>query len=237
LGLSFNDLTNSYSGTNTQADSKANYIGYSSLINTIFEVQELTSPLFSLALNRNNSTSPNSFGGVFALGGLPSLTDPAVNVTGSIVSTPMTSAGQNYNIAIDSANFGGVAGADPGGIYLVDSGSTLILIPKANADAFNALYNPPATYNTALGAYFAPCTAVPPPLSFTIGDQEFTVNPTDLLNQEQTDDAGNCVTGISQAPVGQKVLGDVFLKNVLAVFDWGNSVVSFGAREYYSTTA
>ena len=233
-------------------------------MNTIFEVDQLTSPLFSIALSRSAVTT-DAFGGVLAMGGIPSLTDPVVNVTGSLVSTPMTGFNVSYTIAIDNAQYGSATGADAGGIYLVDSGTTLIYAPAALAESFANEYNPPATVQD--GIYITQCTATPPTLSFTIAGEVFTVNPVDLLSGDVGNASASCATGVQPAGPGGNTLGGVFLTNVLAVFDWGSESIryvqmcsclyelsatflallgilsltlllsfSFGAREYYSTT-
>ena len=49
--------------------------------------------------------------------------------------------------------------------------------------------------------------------------------------------AASCFAGVAPAGAGNGILGGVFLTNVLAVFDWGNEVMSFGGREYYSLSA
>jgi hypothetical protein len=49
-------------------------------------------------------------------------------------------------------------------------------------------------------------------------------NPLDLV--KATDEPGLCLSGIQDAgdiPFAPSILGDVFLRNVLAVFDWGSS--------------
>jgi len=58
---------------------------YPSIIDTIFEIQNLTGSMFTLALSRDGSN--NSYGGVIATGGAPGLTDPTINASSSFVST------------------------------------------------------------------------------------------------------------------------------------------------------
>jgi hypothetical protein len=60
---------------------------YPSIIDTIFEIQNLTGPMFTLALSRDESN--DSYGGVIAIGGVPSFTNPTINASSSFVSTPI----------------------------------------------------------------------------------------------------------------------------------------------------
>ena len=43
---------------------------------------------------------------------------------------------------------------------------------------------------------------------------------------------GTCLSGVADAGLGSSILGDVFLRNVLAVFDVGAKEMRFAAREY-----
>ena len=217
MGLSFIDLTSAYSGTDPSADdtSAPGNEPYSPIMNTIFEVEHLTDAVFSLALNRDDATNAD-FGGVLAIGGLPDLTASTVNVTTPLVTTPMTTPNASYTIAVTSAQYGTSTDQDADLQVLIDSGTTLIYLPDASADIFNGQFNPPAVLG-AHGAYTVACTATVPVLTFTIAGQAFTVNPIDLLIPNGV----NCTSGVAQSS-GQSVLGDVFLKNVLAAFDWND---------------
>ena len=104
IGLSFNNLTSAFSGQEpAAADRPLPYPGgdikYSSIMNTIFNVDNLTPDLFSLALSRDPDGVPNTdqYGGVFVIGGQPDLTDPTINVTTPVVNTPMVNFNQNYS--------------------------------------------------------------------------------------------------------------------------------------------
>ena len=70
IGLSFNALTSENLGQEPLAADRPAYTGgqvhYSSIMNTIFNVDKLTSPLFSLALSRDSDQKSTSetYGGV-----------------------------------------------------------------------------------------------------------------------------------------------------------------------------
>lgn len=79
------------------------------------------------------------------------------------------------------------------------------------------------------------CGSSAPPLGVKIGGQVFFHNGTDLVKRY---DATRCISGIQDsARIGVNILGDVFLDNVLAVFDLtrGGSRVWFAGRRDYQS--
>lgn len=84
------------------------------------------------------------------------------------------------------------------------------------------------------GGYFTSCNAVPPRVAVVIDDTDFWLNPKDLmLNQLRDPMNGMCMTTISSGGSGPYILGDVFLQNVLAVFDVDDAVMQFASRKDY----
>jgi hypothetical protein len=82
------------------------------------------------------------------------------------------------------------------------------------------------------GAYFVDCKAIPPPFAVIISGVHFWINPADLIYQELTDPSnGKCALSISTGGSGPYILGDVFLQNVVAVFDVGGAEMRFYSRE------
>ena len=117
---------------------------------------------------------------------------------------------------------------------IIDSGTTTLAFPPNMTDAINALFNPPAVYLQDEGAYFVQCNATPPAFGVTISGQTFNVNPVDLIFQEVVDPTtGFCLTGVQSGGQGPYILGDVFLQNVVAVFDVGAAEMRFAAHEFY----
>jgi hypothetical protein len=87
VGLAFPSLTSAYLGTNVSADNQTMSAVYPSIVDTIFEIQNLTGPMFTVALSRDESN--NSYGGVIVIGGVPNLTDPTINASSSFASMPI----------------------------------------------------------------------------------------------------------------------------------------------------
>ncbi len=251
VGLSFPILTSAYRGTDPTLDSKATQAVYNPIFTNIYSEGNVA-PLFSLAIDRGTS------GGVMAIGGLP-----PVLFSSSFASAPfqlltMTRFGttspidgipqyQFYTITVDGFNYEGsektvwthgtwpnplAKPSDPSKVQLiVDSGTTLIYLPTGIANAINALFVPPAVYDPNQGVYAVACSAKAPEFGVTIGKQTFYINGLDMILSSGN---GTCLSGVNDAGTGGlSILGDVFLKNVLAVFDVGASEMRFAARELY----
>ena len=251
VGLAFPSITSAFSGTNATADNfTLNQLPYPSIIDTIFEIDNLTAPEFSIALSRDMSNK--SYGGVIAIGGVPSLTDPTINASSTFVSTPFEiltyqfinpgmPAYQFYTINVTDILFGPDYIYDASLVspfpeqFIVDSGTTLNYVPTDTAIAFNSLWDPPAYGYEETGIFFVDCTATPAPFAVVIDETVLQHNLLDLVSNEGDD---ICVSGIQDSGSnvnGTNILGDVFLKNVLAVFDWGTYEMEFSAREYYES--
>jgi len=101
-----------------------------------------------------------------------------------------------------------------------------------------ASFDPPPTYHDYTPYY--PCNATAPPFGVSIGGKVFNLTNTDIIYQR-----GSYVTkkGVKMCPIyvqnggigggrALNVLGEVFLNNVVAVFDVGENVVRFAAHDY-----
>ena len=65
----------------------------------------------------------------------------------------------------------------------VDSGSSVIRLPREIADKINAAFQPPA--RRYAGFYLVACNATAPDLSIVIGGHALPLNPTDPRLQQQ----------------------------------------------------
>jgi hypothetical protein len=80
---------------------------------------------------------------------------------------------------------------------ILDSGTTLNLLPSPVAAAYNARFCPPAVLDTESGLYVVPCTATAPPFAVVLGSASFTIDPRDQIIPQGRDAAGNvvCLSG------------------------------------------
>jgi hypothetical protein len=121
---------------------------------------------------------------------------------------------------------------------IVDSGTNTNVFPPDTAAAINALFDPPAVVLTdpgAIGSYTVDCNAKPPKLGIKIGGQMFFHNGEDLIIHQG--DGNPCLSAVESNTIfdslgsgALNILGDAFLKNVVSVFDVGNSEMRFAAR-------
>ncbi|KAL8965454.1 MAG: hypothetical protein Q9183_003844 [Haloplaca sp. 2 TL-2023] len=232
IGLAYPGLTSSFNGTDPKLDTYLDELEYSPIFTSMY-TQGKIAPVFSLALDRGQET-----GGYLALGGLPPVEhDPYFASTPietrrvpRASSNPAVTEPQYYTISFTGVTYGNISEA----VDLqadVDSGTSLIFLPSPLARRVNALYSVPALFNRATGEYDVACDASVPRLGFQIGGHTFYINPKDLIIKKQN---GGCVSGITNAAIGRPgVLGDVFLRNVLAVFDVGAGQMRFSGRENY----
>ncbi|KAL2354903.1 aspartic peptidase domain-containing protein [Cryomyces antarcticus] len=233
IGLAYPVLTHAFPGSDPQADVEGTQGVYSPVMTSMSQ-EGLINPMFSLAISRGVSD-----GGLLAIGGLPSVRHSSYFASIAIeVLTMHPINGSNttgaaeyqfYTIRIGGYAYSNdtstqfVSGQVPNGPsnpkkrpmkgadtqVIVDSGTTLIYVPEAIADA---------------------CNATAPVFGVNISGKIFYINPSDMVLD--TGD-GKCITGVQGNGGGLNILGDVFLKNVLAVFDIGASEMRFAAREYY----
>ncbi|KAF2117485.1 aspartic peptidase domain-containing protein, partial [Lophiotrema nucula] len=232
MGLAYPILTSGHQDLN-----------YTSVVFSLFEDGDVP-PIFSLALSRPSATSSIT-GGLLALGGIPD-----IPYSGAFVTVPirpiMSTTYAFYSVPVDGfaiapppaargttrpkiANF-----AKQATEMTIDSGTTLIYFPDTVADYVAGLFNPPAMYNKLSNLYIVNCSSKAPRIGVIIAGQKFFVNEKDLLNGGAVASRkGWCVLAIQRQGQGDAVLGDAFLKNVVAVFDVGENEMMFAAREKY----
>ncbi|KAF2269670.1 acid protease [Lojkania enalia] len=194
-------------------------------------------PVFSLALSRPDSTGSLS-GGLLALGGLPAIPHSPTFVTVPIHPV-QASAYAFYSIPVDGFDIipskgfnleksrlhrrGIVDYTNRTTTTIIDSGTTLMYLPDDVADSIASFFSPPATYDSLGNLYRARCSAQIPQVGVNIGGETFWVDDKDLLAGGGSDREGSCLLSVQRQGYGDAVLGDAFLKNVVAVFDLGVS--------------
>lgn len=197
---------------------------YDPIMTTMYEIYPDLRQLFSMALTRPSlrptSRTQANYGGLMVLGGIPSQTQ--VNYTGNFTTVPLVSVYANslpdryYPVKVDGASIGGSLIANSTSFTaIVDSGSTNNYFPLRVANSINSRFSPPAVYNARTGVYAVNCNATAPTVSVIIGGQPFTISPADILLRSGT--SNTCRSGIISG-TDVYILGDVFMRNVVAVF-------------------
>ncbi|WXC61307.1 hypothetical protein SNK03_007184 [Fusarium graminearum] len=233
LGLAYPSLTSGYIGDPDDPvdDSEWNNYPYTPWLTNAIS-QGSIDPVFSVTIDTNTND------GVLAWGGLPPMhwhprsfasTDLII---AKLVERDVTAWKPSfYTIIPDGLQWGSTTdtGKYP---YIVDTGTTMMLLPPPLAEAIAKAFDPPATYMVQWGAYFADCKAVPPHFAVIISGVRFWINPADLIYEELKDPSNEkCALAISTGKSGPYVLGDVFLQNVVAVFDVGGAEMRFYSKD------
>jgi Eukaryotic aspartyl protease len=228
--MAFPGLTSDYEGTNPSQDSGPSE-HYNSLFETMFVVDTFTptlEPYFSIAISRDESG--NGYGGAFVIGGVPDPNDPHINSSDSTAaSTPLVAynSGSDYSyyaIDVDSIWAAGTQ-VDYGTTVVIDSGAPYLYLPQDAADAFNAAWSPAGQANSG-GVVIIDCAATTPGLAIGVGGQWLPINSLDLVMNGGSY-CYSAVQVVSDSTSDIYILGDPFLKNVVAVYDWGNSAMEY----------
>ncbi|KAJ7616523.1 acid protease [Roridomyces roridus] len=124
---------------------------------------------------------------------------------------------------------------------ILDTGTTLSLLPSSAARAFNAAFRPPAQWDLHTQTYYVPCNAIAPSLGVKLGGRVFNTDPRDAVVWVGKDEGGGdvCVSGVQDAGGDAEdeglvfILGDMFLHNVVSTFDIGQNRVTLTQRKPY----
>ncbi|KAG9104525.1 Type I transmembrane sorting receptor [Ceratobasidium sp. 370] len=148
--------------------------------------------------------------------------------TGDITFSPLTS--KTFWLTTGAATAGG-SEAYTGGM-IIDSGTTLVVGPKASVDSFWQVAGGQKCDSSACGGdgfYTYDCES-PPSVAFKFGDTSFAMSPESLTIGATDDSKKTCVGSIMSTegvPDNAWIVGDAFMKNVYTVFDEENSQVGF----------
>ncbi|KJX97658.1 hypothetical protein TI39_contig475g00016 [Zymoseptoria brevis] len=249
FGFAYRSLTSAYRGATGKNTGRVLY-------NPIFVNMYTNSgvaPVFAIALDRDISA-----GGVISLGGVPNVPTGRYQARTRVIPAQVNGPGglpvyEFYTIDIDgfaisdrqNARFtSAVPNLNPARTPLqspqtdviVDSGTTLIYAPNTVAVAVAAAFSPAAYYDPDYDIHRVDCGAKAPVFGVSIGGKVFFVNPLDLIVNLGQDEngVGFCVMGVQGSGEGLSILGGVFMKNVLSVFDVGSQEMRFSARQFYN---
>lgn len=113
---------------------------------------------------------------------------------------------------------------------ILDTGTTLIVAPQADADALHSAI--PGATSDGQGGYTIPCTTAKQ-VSFKFGGTDWKMDPRDMifLPVDENNLKGDCVSAISAGTVGQKgewLVGAAFLKNVYFATNTKSNTLALG---------
>lgn len=121
---------------------------------------------------------------------------------------------------------------------IVDSGTTLLYFPTAVYNGYIASFDPAPIIVD--GYPYCPCNTTAPYLGIKIAGTVFNISSADLNLPDSgftssTTAVEYCLIGVNDVGAGIEtfpIFGDVFLKNVVAVFDIGASMMRFAQHIY-----
>lgn len=195
-------------------------------LNSLFDQKLIRDPIFSFQFNDRN----NDNGGTLILGGWDpkSIKEPLkwLNVTAQAYWEV-----QMDKMTISNFNFEQKSRA------ILDSGTSLIVMPTAIATKVNRSINAKTSIN---GMSFVDCAAVPtlPNIDFVLGGKKFSLESKDyILNFGQN----TCVSAFQGMDLIQGtpffILGDAFLRKYVSVYDFGNNMVALAESTTHTSAS
>ncbi|KAF7976588.1 hypothetical protein HWV62_2237 [Athelia sp. TMB] len=233
-GLALNNHTFGTANQETVQFTGAPFDGLMGLAQSTLSEQKVLTPVESLAQNGLISDAITSFkisrladqlnDGEVTFGGLDATKfDPATLTTFANVNTQGFWEGAMPAVAVNGQD-AGLAGRTA----ILDTGTTLIIAPPADAAAVHALITGAAS--DGQGGFTVPCTLTDS-VALTFGNTSFAIDPRDIAVApvDAADPTGTCTSGISSGEIGaatEWLVGDVFLKNAYFSTDVGKNQIS-----------
>lgn len=114
---------------------------------------------------------------------------------------------------------------------IIDTGTTLIVMPTELAEAIHAAI-PGAKFSTMTG-WRLPCalkdTDADGQVVFTLGEHAFPLRMSELVRERTAPESTNgeklCYSGIAEARTSLVIMGDTFLRSYYSVYDFDRNAV------------
>jgi hypothetical protein len=131
-----------------------------------------------------------------------------------------------WEAALDAASVDGKDLGLKGRTAIMDTGTTLVVVPAADAQV---IHKSIAGAKEVNGAFTVPCTTNSS-LALTFGKQSFAIDARDLTFTpvDPNNPTGDCISGISSGQIGganEWLVGDVFLKNAYFSTNVGKNTI------------
>lgn len=185
---------------------------------TIMEVLKLQTNVVGIHLNR---ASDGTKDGEIVFGGIDT-----GKFSGTLAYTK-TSNDQAWEIPVQDVFIGGTPGNFTGRTAIIDTGTTFILMPPKDAQIVHGMI-PGSVANGE--SFTIPCNTNVK-LEISINGVRYGVSPKDYVGKPSSTGSSTCgsnIIGHQAFGATEWILGDVFLKNVYAVFDFDNQQIGFG---------
>ncbi|RIB28563.1 aspartic peptidase domain-containing protein [Gigaspora rosea] len=142
--------------------------------------------------------------------------------TGSLNFINLATNSGFWEIPMDDVSVNGKFFGFKNRVTIMDTGTTLIIAPPADVQAIHKLI-PGAVLLQQQEEYAIPCNTTTK-IALKFNGVSYAINTKDLVRDLVSARLNLCLSGISPGVVGsnnQWLVGDVFLKNVYSVFDFG----------------
>ena len=202
-------------------------IGTPTVMQTLNTSSQLKSPIIGINLQRNSDGARD---GQITFGS----TDSS-KYTGTINYTPTVADTGLWEIATDGCSFGGNSTGLSNRTAIIDTGTSYILMPPSDATALHAQF---PSYTQSGENYLIPCSSTKN-VQFSFSGQSYDVPPKDYMGAKDSTDNTMCqsnIVGLQAFGADTWLMGDVFLKNVYTVFDFGAEQIGFAPAATTTST-
>ncbi|KAH8169438.1 eukaryotic aspartyl protease domain-containing protein [Sarocladium implicatum] len=247
LGLGFPALTSAHPGTELKNDSISlitNREIYDPLFVNMYE-SKLVDSWYSIAIDRLPRDTATGKAGWLGLGQLPPVshsdnwTSAPIEITKGIPDAFYENGKPEISLmtlTVESISWGSSLASTTTNTTtfqaVIDSGNPQNMVPMVAAQSINSMFDPPATFDEDSEVFLVDCDAKAPLFGVTINGHTFWHQPEDMISQDH--DTGACYSSVAGSSEGfgfeANFLGDAFLKNVIAVFDFGKTEMRFASR-------
>ncbi|PPQ83461.1 hypothetical protein CVT25_007052 [Psilocybe cyanescens] len=154
--------------------------------------------------------------------------DPTKFDAQTLISVPNVNTQGFWEADLQAITVNGQDSGLSGRTAILDTGTTLIVAPAADAQAVHDLIN--GAQSDGQGGFTVPCTLTDS-VALQFGGQTFAIDPRDIAFTpvDPNDPTGDCVSGITSGDIGgpeEWLVGDVFLKNAYFSTDVSKNTVS-----------
>ncbi|KAA8649136.1 hypothetical protein EYZ11_011217 [Aspergillus tanneri] len=149
--------------------------------------------------------------------------------TGDITYTDTVKNTDQWRIPLDDASVDGSACQFSEKSAIMDTGTSFMLIPPADAKALHGKIPGAKPYSDT--GYLLPCDSTAE-VNLTFSGVSYTISPKDYVGSKTNDNCVSTIVGKSIFGDDIWLVGDVFLKNVYTVFDFDKSRIGLAQRTY-----